>query len=240
MTPTTRLIVNGDDLGLSPGVNAGIFEAHDCGLLTSASLMTRWPAAEEAAAGARARPRLGIGLHVDLGESRHDGQDWQSLYEVVPLKDAAEVEREIRRQLQKFRELMGSDPDHLDSHQHVHRRQPASSIMQSLSRELNVPLRHFSTVRYCGDFYGQTGEGTPLPDHVSPPALLAILAGIKPGETVELCCHPSKWDDAEPSGTMYRRERLLELESLCSPRVIEAAAQNSMRLCTFASLKEVG
>ena len=33
-----RLVVNADDLGLSEGVNEGIFSAHDCGILTSASL----------------------------------------------------------------------------------------------------------------------------------------------------------------------------------------------------------
>src|SRR5437870_3779943 len=41
------LIVNADDFGLSPGVNRGIIEAHEHGIVTSASLMVRWPAAGE-------------------------------------------------------------------------------------------------------------------------------------------------------------------------------------------------
>ena len=44
------LIVNADDLGRSPGVNRGVIEAHAGGIVTSASLMVRWPAAAEAAA----------------------------------------------------------------------------------------------------------------------------------------------------------------------------------------------
>jgi predicted glycoside hydrolase/deacetylase ChbG (UPF0249 family) len=32
---TKRLIVNADDLGRTPGINAGIFKAHDRGMLTS-------------------------------------------------------------------------------------------------------------------------------------------------------------------------------------------------------------
>ena len=44
------LIVNADDFGLSPGVNAGVIEAHERGIVTSASLMVRWPRREQAAA----------------------------------------------------------------------------------------------------------------------------------------------------------------------------------------------
>ena len=43
------LIVNGDDFGLSPGVNRGICEAHQDGILTSASLLVDTPWSEEAA-----------------------------------------------------------------------------------------------------------------------------------------------------------------------------------------------
>ena len=61
------LIVNADDLGLSSGVNQGILQAHEQGIVTSASLMVRHQAAPEAVAAAREHPRLGLGLHVDLG-----------------------------------------------------------------------------------------------------------------------------------------------------------------------------
>ena len=44
------LIVNADDLGRTSGINSGIFEAHRDGLVTSATLMVAYPAAEEAAA----------------------------------------------------------------------------------------------------------------------------------------------------------------------------------------------
>ena len=238
MTLAALLIVNADDLGLSTGVNAGIFQAHDRGIVTSASLMTRWPAAAAAAAGARSRPKLGVGLHVDLGEWHHNGQDWEKLYEVVSLEDAGAVEREILRQLQSFRELMGRDPDHLDSHQHVHRREPVKGVMHSLAHELDAPLRHFSPARYCGEFYGQTDQGASLGELVSASALVSLLGGIRPGEAVELCCHPAQQDDLESLGTMYHRERLMELQALCDPSVRRAAAQEPLRLGTFRSLKE--
>ena len=62
------LIVNADDFGQSAGVNRGVAMAHEQGIVTSASLMVRWPAATGAAAFGRAHPGLSVGLHVDLGE----------------------------------------------------------------------------------------------------------------------------------------------------------------------------
>ena len=85
------LIVNADDFGLSPGVNRGIVEAHELGIVTSASLMVRWPCAAEAAVLAATHPRLSIGLHVDLCEWAYKEEAWVAAYTVVPVNDGAAV-----------------------------------------------------------------------------------------------------------------------------------------------------
>src|SRR5262245_59379506 len=121
-----RLIVNADDFGQSPGVNRGIMEAIEGGIVTSVSLMVRWPAAVEAAAYARRAAGLSTGLHVDLGEWICDQGTWRSLYHVVAVDNPVAVKDEIGRQLLRFRELIGRDPTHLDAHQHQHRREPAA------------------------------------------------------------------------------------------------------------------
>ena len=126
------LIVNADDFGLTAGINHGIAQAHEEGIVTSASLMTEQPAAEAAAAYARAHPDLSVGLHVDLGEWKFEADEWRQLYE-----------RSQDGQLERFRELVGRDPTHLDSHQHVHLREPARSALIELAAELGVALRHF-------------------------------------------------------------------------------------------------
>src|SRR5437867_8901980 len=68
--PCRRLIVNGDDFGLSTQVNAGIVHAHRSGILTSTSLMVTGPAWEDAVALAKATPSLGVGLHLTLVQGR--------------------------------------------------------------------------------------------------------------------------------------------------------------------------
>jgi len=65
-----RLIVNGDDFGLTAGVNRAILELHRAGVLTSASLMVRSAAANEAIELALATPSLSVGCHVVLVDGK--------------------------------------------------------------------------------------------------------------------------------------------------------------------------
>jgi predicted glycoside hydrolase/deacetylase ChbG (UPF0249 family) len=226
-------IVNADDFGQSAGINRGIVEAHERGIVTSASLMVRWPAAEAAAEDARRHPRFSVGLHVDLGESIYRDGEWIRLYERVDRRDTRAVESEIRAQLALCRELLGRDPTHLDSHQHAHLEEPVRSILEDLAGELNVPLRHRSSrVRHDGRFYGQTNTGEPWPSGVSATHLLKILSGLPDGVT-EVACHPGFADDLV---TMYRRERRVELDVLCDPGVRRAVLQEGIELLGFADL----
>jgi chitin disaccharide deacetylase len=227
---TRYLIVNADDFGLSAGVNRGIIECAGRGILTSASLMVRWPAAAEAAAYAKTSRAISVGLHVDLGEWVLRNGNWELLYQVVDTDDAGAVAKEINGQLAEFRRLTDCNPSHLDSHQHVHRNEPARSIMLNLARELGVPLRECSPhVRYCGDFYGQGGEGEHLPGAISVANLKNILSSLPDGVT-ELGCHPGYGDDLD---SPYRVERAGEVRALCDPETRAAVAALGLKLCSF-------
>src|SRR5262249_59174838 len=102
MAAKRYLIVNADDCGQSFGVNWGIIEAHERGIVTSASLMVRWPAAAEAAVYGRQHPNLSLGLHVDLGEWACRDGHWMPVYQVVPTNDTAAVADEVARHLAAF------------------------------------------------------------------------------------------------------------------------------------------
>jgi len=224
------LIVNADDFGQSFGFNRGIMEAHQRGIVTSASLMVRWPAAREAAGYAKRHPRLSVGLHFDFGEWRCRNGNWTKLYEVVPEEDVKAVRREASRQLASFRRLVGKDPTHLDSHQHLHLREHLRSTFVHLAENLRVPLRRCSPqVRYCGSFYGQDESGRPLRGFVSVAALMKLLTSLEPGVT-ELGCHPGYADDLD---SMYQHERARELQTLCHPGIPAAIERMGIELCSF-------
>jgi len=228
-----RLIVNADDFGHSREVNAGILEAHDHGIVTSTSLMVRRRGANEAADATRTRPALAVGLHVELGEWSYGREGWRVDGEVL----ASGMVEEVRGQVDRFRELVGREPTHLDSHQHVHRGEPARSVLTALAGELRVPLREADPrVRYLGGFYGQTDTGEPWREGVTTDALVSLVR-VLPRGTTELGCHPAK---GVPPGTSYGVERTLELVALCDSRVREAIVEAGVALISFAELRSPG
>src|SRR6266516_2365731 len=116
-TMERMLVVNADDFGQSVGITRGILRAYQHGIVTSTSVMVRWPAAAYAAEHAG---ELDLGLHIDLAEWAYRDGAWVPVYERVQRQDTIAIEDEILFQLSEFRRLTGRTPSHLDSHQHVH------------------------------------------------------------------------------------------------------------------------
>jgi hopanoid biosynthesis associated protein HpnK len=143
-----RLIVNADDFGFTRGVNAGIRQAFERGILTSATLMANGDAFDEAVAMARANPRLGVGIHLVAVGGRPvadpseipslidaDGLLPRTLTDLIKLLARRRVrvehiEREFAAQVERVCRA-GLTPTHLDSHKHAHT-QPL--VMTALAR----------------------------------------------------------------------------------------------------------
>jgi chitin disaccharide deacetylase len=144
--------------------------------------------------------------------------------------------RELHRQLERFRLLVGREPTHLDSHQHRHTSPLVQPLFEQKARELGIPLRRTPLgVRFCGDFYGHDGRGRPDPDAITLPALIQLLEQISEGVT-ELACHPGYADDLND---WYRLEREREVRVLCDPRVREAVGQLGITLMSFAEVVQL-
>jgi chitin disaccharide deacetylase len=234
MLSTRRLIVNADDFGLSTGINQGVVKAHDDGIVTSASLMVHKPAATQAAALARARPRLSLGLHIDVGEWKYERGHCVAIYERVPQDDTPALNAAVTEQVELFRRLIGATPTHLDSHQHLHKWEPLQSIVRQLANRLGIPLRYFNPhVSYCCDFYGQDKEGHPLAGQLTSSSLMNIIKTLHNGVT-ELSCHPAASLDFQSS---YYQERLEELDALCSPVLVDVLEREQVLLTSFSKLR---
>ncbi|PYM85004.1 MAG: hypothetical protein DME09_07225 [Candidatus Rokuibacteriota bacterium] len=233
MVGSRRVIVNADDFGQSHGINRGVIEAHQRGIVTSTSLMVRWPAAVEAGTYARGHTDLGLGLHFDLGEWACRAGAWRPVYKVVRPGDRVAVEAELARQLADFRTLVGREPSHIDSHQHAHLREPVRSVLLAVAHDLGVPLRRCNDrVHYVGDFYGQTADGAPLPEAITRSGLVRLLTELPAGVS-EIGCHPGYVDDLD---TMYREERAQEVAVLCDPAVRDTVGAMGIVLTSFAAL----
>ena len=217
-----RVVINADDLGHSGGVNLGVAQAHDAGVVTSASLMVNGAAAVHAARLAAARPGLSVGLHFVAPAD-------------TDIDDADRLAAELARQLARFRELTGREPSHLDSHHHVHADGDRMDTFRTAARELGVPIRHRPGIRYIGGFYGQWEAGVTDLTHLTREYLLELVATEAIGQVSEISCHPA----AHVRGlrSSYGVERLVELETLTSPGLAAAIADLGVTLVTFDALR---
>jgi chitin disaccharide deacetylase len=222
------LIVNGDDFGISQGINRGIMEAYHRGILTSASLIVNMPSSEEAAWLSRDLPRLSVGLHVNFANSAGEP--------VVNLTDPNNCQDELQRQFRRFQELMGYLPTHLDSHHNAHRDPRLLPHFIDLARQYQLPLREHCPVRHFSKFYGQWG-GAPHLEQISVESLAWMLVTEVQEGCTELSCHPG-YIDAEFQSS-YSFEREAELQTLCDPSVREALGERQIQLVSFRDLGSV-
>ena len=152
-----QLVVNADDLGLTVGVNNGIFAAHDRGILTSASLFANARSTADAIGRIRVRPSLGVGVHLTLVDGtpllpptrvptlvEDDGRfraSWKPFI-VACLRGRVayeEVERELTAQIDRIRSE-GIPLTHLDAHKHVHAFPPIFAIVARLAERFRIPV----------------------------------------------------------------------------------------------------
>jgi hopanoid biosynthesis associated protein HpnK len=151
------MIINGDDFGFSSGVNQGIIQAYQEGILTSTSLMVTGEAFVEAVSLAKANPGLAVGLHLVLGCGRavlppakiphlvdnlgyfpHNSVKAGLKYQFSRVAQQ-ELRQEIYAQLDKFRQT-GLPLSHVDGHLHHHVNPKVLNILIELATEFNIKV----------------------------------------------------------------------------------------------------
>ena len=254
------LIVNADDFGRAPGVNAGILRAHREGIVTATTLMVVAPASEAAARIARATPSLDVGVHLTLTYARPltDPARIGSLVEpggTFPRDPAAfrgtgrakreEALIEYRAQHARAMALLGHAPTHLDTHHWLHDEPALEWAVTTLAQETGAPVRPHDDAqrerlraagvrtvdRYRRDFQHD--------GHVDVATLERILdeigADVRDG-TTELGCHPGEPDAELERTSAYAALRVRELASLIHPLVRAAVLRNGIALTTYTEL----
>ncbi len=278
---TKLLIVHADDIGLAYSQNAATFAAFDSGGASSGSIIVPAPWALDAIAWAKAHPQADIGIHLDL-TAEWNTLRWPALLpraEVPSLYDAqgflpatteqvarqaraAEVEKELRAQVARAREL-GLDPTHLDTHMASVLVSP--EIFQAflrVARETHIaPMIPMELLR--ANVPGMAAPG--LAQYVKPEEVLVdhflmampgvkpeqwagyyetLIKNLEPGSITQIIVHLG-YDDAElravtaghPDYGAAWRQR--DFDFFASPAFKRLLTENNVRLTTWRELSKL-
>jgi chitin disaccharide deacetylase len=155
-----KLIVNGDDFGLTEGMNNGILRSFLSGILTSTSIMANGNAFKNAVQIARNNQNLDVGIHLTLvggtpvlddskipsllkkqGRFYDDYKDFVKAY-ITGKFSLDEIKKEFKAQIEKVLDS-GIKLSHIDSHQHIHCFPKVMDITIELSEKFNIPYIRF-------------------------------------------------------------------------------------------------
>jgi len=119
------LVISADDYAYHQAVDDGILSLIRQGRLTATSCMVmspRWPEAAKALT-SDIRQKADIGLHLDFtefGEPVCQPLSRLILRSFLHSLSAEAIRQNIKGQLARFEEALGTRPDYIDGHQHVH------------------------------------------------------------------------------------------------------------------------
>ena len=219
MSPSSRrrgVIIHADDFGMASAVNGAIIAAWDHTAISSASLMIPTAGFEEAAAYARDKPGLDIGIHLTLtsewcyyrwrplNELKHvptlvdkSGYFWSSRESFAHSASVADLAREMHMQIDI---ALGSGlrPTHIDCHMWaVNGRTDLERCFANIAREYSLPVA-LPKSRWTENLGVPRNEllldgiielTAPLPDNEWLPYYARRLRGLSPG-VYQLVVHP--------------------------------------------------
>lgn len=256
-----KLILNADDFGFSEAYNYGVIHAFEHGIITSASIMPNMDAALHAAALAKMHPRLCISQHTNIVQgkccadpdtipsiARPDGSFYRSTeyvgkgYGGTRIADKEDVKRETRAQLERFKQLMGYYPVHMEGHSIG-----SETIMQGLfevAQEYGIHCMTFGGEHQDGfvdvgfpiskdymEFLENTNEKSE--------DFIRLLTHIKevPNEVCVIHTHPGYVDAEIMDSSTLVLPRCRDLQMLCDPRVRQWIKDNDIELIRYDEIR---
>ncbi len=240
-----KLIINADDYGRCKGINYGIVETVENGILTSTTAMVNMPDFSHGRELSKKYPKLGVGIHFVLStgkpltnlKSLVNGEGNFAL-SIVKEKsdenklDLEEIKIEFEAQLKKFVEVYGRKPTHIDSHHHVHLLPKIFEVAKEIAIKNNLPIRTLEKVSVvkCVDYFESSFYGK----DATKENLIKILQKISTNkyEISEIMCHPGFLDkDVLKSG--YNSPRLDEIEILNAEEVLAEIKKLGFQLVNY-------
>ncbi|BDR55465.1 ChbG/HpnK family deacetylase [Xylocopilactobacillus apis] len=261
---TKKIIVNADDFGMSEAFNYGVIKAFREGIVSSTSIMINQEAASHGISLLKEAPDLYVGLHVNLTTGnpvsdpkeipslvKPDGsfigsKDFKTHKKLFSYKDAL---KETKAQINRFREMFGFYPTHIEPH----------SAMDDNSAQALIDCAKEYKIHTAVPLKGEYVQPSPeLYEQVESPVnedYMSILdRGVQPedffndrfgilknennGLITELHFHPGFVDQYILDHSTLTLPRVRDNETLCSEELKGWIIDHDIELISFGDLKK--
>lgn len=254
-----QLLIRADDLGYSYAVNVGIARTVHEGVVRSVGLMPNMPEAERGWSWVRDCD-IAIGQHTNLCLGRPVSDPAQipslvdengnlkssrtyraSFKEGVDFVAFDEAVIEIEAQLERFRQIVGRDPDYFEAHA-----VQSENLMKAITfvaeknglREQPVSFDPTATVRCGSTDVRMLLEDMLPPEQYDPRDFLCrTVEGLRDGETAVTVFHPGYLDAFILAHSSLTTNRTKEVDALTEPALkdyLEGASD--LRLIDYRDL----
>lgn len=252
-----KVIINSDDFGYSRGVNYGIVDAYQKGILTSTTLMANMPGFDHAVELKKQLPNLGVGVHLTLTcgkpllknlETIVEGDHFRKLsfYQKDFSIDQEELYQEWNAQIQKVY-AAGIIPTHLDSHHHTHSFGGNQDVVVALAKKYDLPVRgnfeqkqDVKHVTYFEKYFDDVGVENPSERQISISLemyLEELLAKLRTYDSTEIMCHTAYIDEELLKGSGFVFPRVNQVEFLIHSEFAKALkTDKKIELATYKDL----
>lgn len=251
-----RLIINGDDFGLSDGISLGIVHCMSNGCVSSTTIMPCVDGAFNRIRQLRLQFSGSIGVHLQLTSGKPrcspagirsllDGNTFPSNIPNIDNINIDEVEHEWTAQIESILDL-GIPISHLDSHHGFHRFDRFIDVYVRLARRFNLAARGGSR-EICKYLSNNKVVTTDLCDsrwlhgELTVGRFLQLVSDdfsqLDNNGTIEIVTHPGYVDKDLHTITRYAEQRIQELNVLCSKDLRDGLKQDGIELLSFCELK---
>lgn len=258
----TRIILNADDMGYSEAVSLGIIKAHRDGVICTTTMMTNMPFAPFAAGLLKENPGLYCGQHSNIVVGRPVSDpallpslvDENGFFNVKPrlqqglALNREEIKLEVRAQAERFKELMGHYPTHIEGH--AVRDPGLSWAVREVATELGVHYTDSEMQMIDGkmvevrDTHNSGWEVPERPkiayyqERIDLAYWLEDQADLLEEDLVEIHSHPGYIDQYLLDHSSYNLPRAKEVEIACDPRLKQWLAEHQVTLITFEDIQK--
>lgn len=273
------ILLHMDDLGMCPEANAAADRYLKNNQIMSGAVMMPCPNAVQAIQWAKAHPAVDIGLHLTLtsewktyrwpsvspvskvpGLIDPEGKMWHDVPDVVKHASAAEVETEIRAQIEKSIAL-GYRPNHIDTHMGTLYGSPAyAKAFLKVAQEYHIPANAINVgdpevakkfraqgypinaelISYVESYrlpkldnFSSVDEGATYEKKRA--AFLAQVKSLKPGLT-EIIFHPALLTENLKTITNSWQQRVWEAELFADPVVRDFFKQEGIIITNWKEI----